>query len=117
MNTYFIGKAFTALEAVLKSKLSANTTPAYVNSFLSPNSSGGLLGVYVASSSASDTEKAITFALNELKNIAGGSADYSAIKTTVNSFSIFFFFFSIQFLPHNFLILLLLVYIRKSLCS
>eukprot|EP00604_Paraphysomonas_vestita_P003085 CAMPEP_0174818162 /NCGR_PEP_ID=MMETSP1107-20130205/791_1 /TAXON_ID=36770 /ORGANISM="Paraphysomonas vestita, Strain GFlagA" /LENGTH=417 /DNA_ID=CAMNT_0016029647 /DNA_START=80 /DNA_END=1333 /DNA_ORIENTATION=+ len=74
------GKAFVVLDAVLKSKLTANSTSAYVNSFLSSNSAGGLLGVYVASSSAADTEKAITFAFNELKNIAGGSGDYTNAK-------------------------------------
>lgn len=74
------GKAFSVLQTALKGKVSG---PAYVVPFFSRNASGGLFGVYVASSCATETEKAISSFITELKTVASGSGDFTSCKTQV----------------------------------
>jgi hypothetical protein len=75
------GKAFSVLQTALKGKVAG---PAYVVPFFSRNASGGLFGVYVASSCPAETEKAISSFIAELKTVASGSGDFTGPKTQVS---------------------------------
>jgi hypothetical protein len=68
------------LQTALKGKVSGS---AHVAPFFTRNSSGGMFGVYVASSSAADTEQALSSFIAELKAVAAGSGDHSGAKTQV----------------------------------